>query len=39
MLSKDLDYELRRTGDPRIMGKHEEVFYIPHYENQKKGRQ
>lgn len=38
-LSKDLDQELRRTGDPRILGRHEEVFYIPHSENQKKGRQ
>jgi len=38
-LSEDLDSELRRTGDPRFLGRHEEVFYIPHSENQKKGRQ
>jgi uncharacterized sulfatase len=29
----ELDAELRRTGDPRVDGRHEEVFYIPHQEN------
>jgi len=35
-LSAELESELKRTGDPRIRGRHEEVFYIPHYENQEK---
>ena len=33
LLSGELDTELRRTGDPRVDGRHEEVFYIPHQEN------
>ena len=32
-LAAELEAELRRTGDPRIEGRHEEVFYIPHEEN------
>ena len=32
-LAGELDAELRRTGDPRVDGRHEEVFYIPHQEN------
>jgi len=32
-LSRELKEELTRTGDPRIQGRHEEVFYIPHYKN------
>ncbi len=32
-LAAELDAELRRTGDPRIEGRHEEVFYVPHQEN------
>jgi len=33
LLATELDTELRRTGDPRVDGRHEEVFYIPHQEN------
>ncbi len=33
LLATELDAELRRTGDPRVDGRHEEVFYIPHQEN------
>lgn len=32
-LAAELEAELRRTGDPRIVGRHEEVFYTPHREN------
>jgi uncharacterized sulfatase len=32
-LSRELDEELTRTGDPRFADRHEEVFYIPHYKN------
>ena len=32
-LATELDAELRRTGDPRVDGRHEEVFYAPHREN------
>jgi arylsulfatase A-like enzyme len=32
-LAAELDAELRRTGDPRVEGRHEQVFYIPHREN------
>ncbi len=32
-LAAQLDAELRRTGDPRTEGRHEEVFYSPHREN------
>jgi uncharacterized sulfatase len=32
-LASELEAELRRTGDPRIDGRHEEVFYVPHLEN------
>jgi hypothetical protein len=32
-LSRELDEELTRTGDPRFAARHEEVFYIPHYRN------
>jgi uncharacterized sulfatase len=32
-LSTMLEEELTRTGDPRIEGRHEEVFYEPHYQN------
>lgn len=35
-LAADLEEELRRTKDPRILGTFEEIFYTPHYENQKK---
>lgn len=35
-LAGDLEEELRRTKDPRILGTFEEEFYTPHYENQKK---
>lgn len=35
-LSKELEAKLRDTQDPRIMGRHDEIFYIPHYENEKK---
>jgi len=33
LLASELEAELRRTGDPRIDGRHEEVFYAPHQEN------
>ncbi len=33
MLAEELEAELRRTGDPRAEGRHEEVFYVPHAEN------
>jgi len=33
LLASELEAELRRTGDPRVEGLHEEVFYIPHQEN------
>lgn len=33
-LSSELGEELKRTGDPRWDGRHEEVFYIPHYKNE-----
>jgi len=33
LLASELDAELRRTGDPRVEGRHEEVFYIPHRDN------
>ncbi len=32
-LSRQLNEELTRTADPRIQGRHEEVFYIPRYKN------
>ena len=32
-LAAELEAELRRTGDPRIEGRHEEVFDMPHEEN------
>jgi arylsulfatase A-like enzyme len=32
-LAAELEAELRRTGDPRVDGRHDEVFYIPHQEN------
>jgi len=32
-LAGELEAELRRTGDPRIDDRHEEVFYIPHQQN------
>jgi arylsulfatase A-like enzyme len=35
----DLEEGLRRTKDPRILGTFEEIFYSPHYENQKKRSQ
>lgn len=39
LLAEELDTELRRTGDPRVDGRHEEVFYIPHQENAQLRRQ
>jgi N-sulfoglucosamine sulfohydrolase len=38
-MAADLEEELRRTKDPRILGTFEEIFYTPHYENQKKQTQ
>jgi len=38
-LASELEEELRRTKDPRILGTFEEVFYIPHYKNMKKRSQ
>jgi len=35
-LAADLEEELRQTKDPRILGTFEEIFYFPHYQNQKK---
>jgi hypothetical protein len=37
-LSDALTAELKRTKDPRIEGTYEEIFYIPHYENEKARR-
>ncbi len=38
-LSANLIAELKRTADPRIEGKHEEIFYIPHNEHIKARQQ